>query len=247
MKADDRRGQLRDILSEIASHFAGVGWRIERSPSSMLCMRQEPACDVEHTLLVSEPFRPEKLPSIGLLGLTCDVNVYFPKLEKLINAALQLDPLEQGKVSLRLSLGRLTPIDRLYAGAVHLVSLDEEIHSAIAPLINDYNSFLEPLRIVCSTTAMFLQDEPPPELRGLRWELLRATYCRIHSATPVWLELFARLQKRAEAIMATEKPNDPGRAFVFTDLRVAQRGVELRAAETMLKFITAASRRDWFA
>lgn len=53
--------------------------RTSRSaPGSMLKMMQNPAPDVEHTLLVCEPFRPANLPADDVLELACDLLAYFP-------------------------------------------------------------------------------------------------------------------------------------------------------------------------
>ena len=54
----------------------------------MLKMMQNPAPDVEHTLLVYEPFRPANLPADDVLALARDVLAYFPELESAINTAL---------------------------------------------------------------------------------------------------------------------------------------------------------------
>jgi hypothetical protein len=54
----------------------------------MLKMMQNPAPDVEHTLLVCEPFRPANLPADDVVGLACDVLVYFPELETAVNTVL---------------------------------------------------------------------------------------------------------------------------------------------------------------
>ena len=205
----------------------------------MLKMMQNPAPDAEHTLLVYEPFRPANLPADGVLGLACDVLVYFPELEVAINTALGRDTTQQPKLSLCLALSLVVPRDHVYAGAVYLITVDRDVRSAVAPLIQDFETYLEPLRAKVSATSVFSNPNSPPEFSGWKWDLLRAAYCRLHADTSMWHELFAQFEARAEAVLATEKPDDPGRSFVFTDLRAVQRSRDLRGAEEMLRFIAA--------
>lgn len=239
MTNTSRKVALRSALNELAPHFERAGWRLVDPPGSMLNMTRNPAPDVAHTLLVNEPFRPANLPADDVLGLACDVLVYFPELETAINSALGRDTTRQAKLSLSLALSRLAPGDHLYAGAVYLIALDPDLRSAVAPMIRDFETYLEPVRAKVSATSVFSEPNSPPELSGWKWDLLRAAYCRLHADTSTWQELFAQFEARAEAVLATEKPDDPGRSFVFTDLRAVQRKQDLRGAEEMLRFIGA--------
>lgn len=234
-----RSTALSQALNALASHFKLTGWSVLERPKSRLKMRQSPATDVRHTLLIHEPFRPSDLPEGNVIGLGCAVVVYFPELEAAINSALNMEMQNSAEMSAHLALNQLAPSDHIYAGNVHLVSLGGNIRSDLELLINDYDVYLEPIRKKLSKTSIFEDvDYVPPQVDRWSWELRRAAFHRLHSERRHWEKLFANLEQQALALLSAKK--DGPVPFVFnSDPHAMQLAGALHGAETVRNFISA--------
>jgi hypothetical protein len=236
--ATSRKQALSWVLKELASHFERQGWRLSERPTSLLKMTQEPSPDVQHTLLMHEPFRPSDLPSPDVIGLACAVNVYFPELEALIDGALRREtPI---KLSMRLALSQLVPAEHVFAGNVHLIRVGDDVQQAVHALESDFATYLEPERRRLCMSSVFEDDEyQPPKIDSWAWRLRRAAYYLRHMDAVSRQALFVELNQQAGTVLGVPAANDPAGPAVFFDMAAVQRSIALRGAQELRQFLVA--------
>lgn len=200
MNAAARKAGLVQTLDALAKMFVAEGWQFTAKPQRSLRMVRTPEANVDHTLLISEVLSPGDLPSEDAVGLSCQVNVYFADLEKLINRALGNDENAMGKLSVVLPLSQLAPKEHFYAGNVHLISLDnQDIVAECHLLRSDFARWLEPVRKRLENQTVF-DDEAfsPPYVAPLSWELRRLAYFFLQSSDQALHRHIKHLEGRVE-------------------------------------------------
>jgi hypothetical protein len=241
MKFASRKSALTWVLNELASQFERRGWQLLERPKTSLDMLRKPRPDVEHTLLVHEPFLAEDLPSANVVGLTCAVNVFFPELEAFINQTLGRDAARVGKLSARLPLNQLVPQANLFAGNVHFISLDvDEFAKAAGRFVGDFDEFLEPVRQRLADSSVFLDEGfIPPKVDPWAWNLRRAAYYRLHCDATTWVRFSLWLGSQADRMLGQQPANDAVSPFFFADMNAVKRSAAMRGAEEVRQLINA--------
>lgn len=241
MKSVSRKSALAWVLKELANQFEGRGWQLLERPRTSLDMRLEPQSDVEHTLLVHEPFLADDLPYENVVGITCAVNVFFPELEALINQTLGRDAAKVGKLSTRLVLNQLVPQAKLFAGNVHLIALDvDDVAKAVGQFVGDFDEFLEPVRQRLSDSKVFLDEGfVPPRVDPWVWNIRRAAYYRLHGDASTWKRFSIWLREQADRALGQKAEDDVVGPFYFTDMNAVQRSAAMRGADEARQFIRA--------
>jgi hypothetical protein len=147
------------IWKELTSRFERCGWVLQQTAEGGLNIVSSPMENVEETLLISQPFRPQELPRQDAVGVSCTVNVYFAELEHLINGKLGRNPAGMGRVSTTIRLSQLAPEQHLFARNVYVVPVAAgEFTGAVDQLLDDYDTYVEPVRQRLSHANVFEDD-----------------------------------------------------------------------------------------
>lgn len=178
MDATARKAGLIQTFDALGKMFGAEGWQFTVKPQRSLRMVRTPEAGIDHTLLISEVLAPGDLPNEDVVGLSCQVNVYFANLEKIINRALGNDENAMGKLSVVLPLSQLAPKEHFYAGNVHLISVSARDITAECHLLReDFARWLEPVRKCLENQTVFDDaNYSPPYVAPLSWELRRLAY-----------------------------------------------------------------------
>ena len=194
---------LTQTLNALAKMFGAEGWKCTVKPQRSLSMLKTAEENVEHTLLISEVLPPGEIDAENVVGLSCQVNVYFANLEKTINRVLGYDESTMGKLSLVLPLSQLAPKDHFYAGNVHLVLIDTQNFDANCQILReDFSNWLEPVRKHLEHQAVFENVAyAPPYVDGLSWELRRLAYRHLNSSDDELRDQIGQLEVRVEHVL----------------------------------------------
>lgn len=210
---------LERALTELLPSWTGRGWQAVGPPSNVLAMTRPLAAGVEHTLFVTGRELPGDASAVAL---GCTVNVHYPALEACILEALERDPTEAGRQSLRLPLARVLPGDhpaadgyRLRAGSAApsssypssppsaTSSPCADTLRALDALLGDYDRFLEPVRRPLERLDALAQAAfVPPAVDPWVWHLRRAAYFHLHAGAAARDDVFALIEAQAERALA---------------------------------------------
>ena len=241
MKSTSRKAALTGAFRHLADEFERRGWALEERPSSRLTMHRHPSEDVQHKLIVHEPFGPTGLglPSPEMLGLACTVNVVFPSIEAAIDRAFGHEEGTAGRLSFRLILSQLLGHERLHAGNVHLLSIhDGSVAASATEFLNDFDRVLEPVRLRLETSAVFLDEGfVPRAVDGWSWNLRRAAYLREHADDVTWHTYSAWLEGRAAKLEAESPANEESVDGAYSSLASLRTDAERRGAAQVLRFL----------
>jgi hypothetical protein len=201
-------------------------------------MVSSPMENVEQALLISQPFRPQELPRQDAVGVSCTVNVYFAELEHLINGKLARNPAGMGRLSTTIRLSQLAPEEHLFARNVYVVPVAAgEFAGAVDQLLDDYDTYVEPVRQRLSHANVFEDDYVPPKVDFWAWNLRRAAYFHVHATRERRDRLFDALEEGAEALRQGNTSAPVDRPFVFTSPSALQRDTSIRGAQDVLQFV----------
>jgi DNA-binding ferritin-like protein len=208
-------------------------------------MVSSPTESAEQTLLISQPFRPQELPGQDVVGVSCAVNVYFAELEHLINAKLDRNPAGMGRVSTTIRLSQLAPEEHLFARNVYVLPVAAgEFPGAVDQLLDDYDTYVEPVRQRLSHANVFEDEYLPPKVDFWSWNLRRAAYFHVHATRERRNRLFDALEETAEALRQGNTSAAVDRPPVFSSPSALQRDTAVRGAQDVLRFVRSLRNAD---
>ncbi|MDN6888408.1 hypothetical protein QMO14_33050 [Variovorax sp. CAN2819] len=167
------------VASSIASMLPRERWHTHPSAKGTLRLRASDISEnVEHSLVLTEPFSAVDEPGGPWLTLSCQFNICFPRVEKHIANALGWTA--PSPLSAALRFVQMVPDSFLYAGGAFLVDLSsptarQASELKFSELILEY---MEPVRQLVSQEGC-LGDPlfyPHDSVSPLSWELRRAPY-----------------------------------------------------------------------
>lgn len=199
----------------MAAPFVQRGWTLLGPPTSVLALRGDADAGVEHTLFIT--CRPGDA-ALTRVPLGCTLNVHYPALEACLHEALQRDPAEAGRQSLRLSLRALQVADAPGdEPEPYVVTLPDppDAQALGERMLHDVEHHLEPLRQPLQhLAALRVGQPPPPTVDAWTWRLRQAARL-ILQATPAEIEPFLdTLARDAQAVLdrAEASAEHPGAA-----------------------------------
>ena len=161
--------------------------------------------------------------------------MYFAELEALIDGALRREP--PTKLSMRLALSQLVPMEHVFAGNVHLIRIGGDVQQAVDAFERDFATYLEPERMQLRTSSVFEDDGYQPRIDSWAWRLRRAAYYLRHMDAERRQALLVELNQQAGAVLGSPVANDPAGAAVFTDMAAVKRSIALRGAQELRQFL----------
>src|SRR5882762_2729807 len=164
---------------------------------------------INQRLSFTQPFKRANLPRADSLGFSCIVDVYYSELEELIASVLNRDP---KRISLILPLCSVVPRGRCYQ-RVYLI----HDHASLKRLLDDYETYLEPVRVRLAEISAFREAEAPPPVGVWRWKILRAAYLCLYGDRTAALEYCKNIEHEANAALAELGPVKSDRIFTNMD------------------------------
>ncbi|CAN7586477.1 hypothetical protein LJR084_004399 [Variovorax sp. LjRoot84] len=246
MKSTSRKTALAWALQHLADEFERRGWERQERPSSRLTMYQQPSEEVENKLIVHEPFGPTGLglPSPEMLGLACTVNVVFPSIEAAIDRVFGHGEESAGRLSFRLALSQLVGPERLHAGNVHLLSMqDGSAAVSSVEFLGDFDRVMEPVRQQLLDCTVFLDESfVPPTVDWWSWNLRRVAYLSEHADAATWRRCATRLESQAATLEAGEPANAETADGAFSSFSSLRTDAARHGAAQVLRFLRQAAR-----
>jgi hypothetical protein len=232
-----RKSFARGALTVLKEHWVERGWRKDKLKDGSLIMRRQLDCQVEQSILISQPMPPGLLPSEESLGFSCTGQVFFGAQEDLIHEVMGQDPKLYGRLTASFPLGSLVRKDTYHCDNVYLADIRTEPQSAMQPFLRDYERYLLPVLDRLSDVDV-LADESylPPIVRPWIWNLRRAVYFHQRGERAVATKYLDRIEEEAEeALRGFGAKNDEERSRIFTNIASVGKNSNRRSAEQALK------------
>jgi hypothetical protein len=183
--------------AQIISRFECRGWLVCKPSEGTIYLSMTPNPGISQRLSFRQPFERSNLPGAAL-GLACIADVCYSELEELIASVLNRDP---KRISLILPLCSVVPRGRCYQ-RVYLIN----DHASLQRLLDDYDTYLEPVRVRLAEISGFRDEEAPPPAGAWRWKILRAAYLCFYGDRAAALEYCENIEHEANAALAELGP-----------------------------------------
>ena len=184
--------------AEIVNRFERQGWLVCDAPEETIYLSMTPNPGINQRLSFRQPLNRANLPRADSLGFACVADVYYNELEDFIASVLNRNP---KRVSLILPLCSIVPKDRCYQ-RVYLI----HDHASLLRLLDDYDTYLEPVRVRLAEISGFREEEAPPPVGAWLWKIQRAAYLCLYGDRAAALEYCEKIKREANAALAELGP-----------------------------------------
>jgi hypothetical protein len=191
------------------NRFERRGWLVRESSEGTIYLGMTPNRGINQRLSFRQPLKRENLPGADSLGFSCTVDVYYSELEELVASVLNRVP---ERISLILPLCDAVPRGRCYR-RVYLI----HDHASLRRLLDDYETYLEPVRVRLAEISGFREEEAPPPVGAWPWKILRAAYLCLYGDRAAALEYCENVEHEANAALAELGPVKSDRIFTKMD------------------------------
>jgi len=204
-------------------------------------MSMTPRPNIEHNLMVQEPFPPSDLPTEDVLGLTCMLIVRFTELEEIINRSLGRDTAKFGNLSFAFTLSQLAPEEHLFVSIVHLIDIRTgSVSEALKPFIEDYDFYLEPIRLRLEDISILSEDNyVPATVDPWSWRMRRAAYYYCYGDHESKGRYLDWLEKQVDTALQDQGHALEAPPFVSSDIKAFQQSGIRRMLEETRRLIVA--------
>lgn len=165
------------VVDRIEEKLAVNGWKtVDRTAGLLVLRALDTANAIRHEIIFGHPFKYIDLSGGPWIGISCDTQILFEKLEATI--AEKLNRNQASNVSAIFGLALMAPEPLFYAKNVFPINTSsaDSMKEGVDHLLSIYSKFVEPQRKALTTASCF--DDPGyyphDSVSPLTWELRRA-------------------------------------------------------------------------